>query len=78
MKGIHWAIGNRWKQGLVVDVSTQQIGDAAHGHGFQAIRSPSATGVDRVLVIFPENLAGAVLDVRLLSQGSTTDELTDL
>lgn len=57
---------------------TQEIGEAAHEHGFQAIRSPSATGVDHVVAIFPENLAGAVLDVRLLGQWNTTDDLTDL
>lgn len=57
---------------------TQEIGEAAHGHGFQAIRSPSATGVDHIVAIFPENLAGAVLDVRLLGQWNTTDDLTDL
>lgn len=57
---------------------TQEIGEAAHEHGFQAIRFPSATGVDHVVAIFPENLAGAVLDVRLLGQWNTTDDLTDL
>lgn len=47
---------------------TQEIGEAAHEHGFQAIRSSSATGVDHVLAIFPEKLAGTVLDVRLLGE----------
>ena len=45
---------------------TREIGEAAHEHGFQAIRSPSATGVDQVLAIFPENLAGAVLKANLI------------
>ena len=57
---------------------TQEIGEAAHEHGFQAIRSPSATGVDHVLAIFPEKLAGAVLDVRLLGEWTTAEDLTDL
>ena len=55
---------------------TQEIGEAAHEHAFQAIRSPSATGVDHVLAIFPEKLAGAVLDVRLLGEWHTPDDLT--
>lgn len=57
---------------------TQEIGEAAHGHGFQAIRSPSATGVDNVLAIFPEKLAGAVLDVRLRGEWSTAEDLAGL
>lgn len=54
---------------------TQEIGEAAHEHGFQAIRSPSATGVDEVLAIFPEQLAGTVLNVRLLGEWHTPDDL---
>jgi RES domain-containing protein len=57
---------------------TQDIGEAAHEHGFQAIRSPSATGVDHVLVIFPEQLAGAVLDVKLLGEWNTPADLAHL
>lgn len=37
---------------------TREIGETAHEQGFQAIRSPSATGADHVLAILPENLAG--------------------
>ncbi len=54
---------------------TQEIGEAAHEHAFQAIRSPSATGVDDILAIFPERLAGAMLDVELLGEWSTADDL---
>ncbi|MFN2607922.1 MAG: RES family NAD+ phosphorylase [Acidimicrobiales bacterium] len=36
---------------------TRQIGEAAHERGVQAIKSPSATGIDDVLALFPENLA---------------------
>ncbi|KAA0234610.1 MAG: hypothetical protein JJLCMIEE_03083 [Acidimicrobiales bacterium] len=54
---------------------TQQLGEAAYEHQFQAILAPSATGVDDVLAVFPENLAGAVLDVQLAEEWSTTDDL---
>jgi RES domain-containing protein len=57
---------------------TREIGEAAHEHAFQAIRSPSATGVDDVLVIFPEKLAGAVLDVILLGEWNTAEDLASL
>ena len=57
---------------------TQDIGEAAHEHGFQAIHSPSATGVGDVLSIFPENLAGAVLDVKLLGEWTTAADLAGL
>lgn len=45
---------------------TQQIGEAAHERRVQAIRSPSATGVDHVLAVFPENLGAATLHVDLV------------
>jgi RES domain-containing protein len=57
---------------------TQQIGEVAHEHAFQAIRSPSATGVDTVLAIFPEQLAGAVLNVSLVGEWSTPEDLAQL
>lgn len=57
---------------------TQEIGAGTREHGFQAIRSPSATGVDHVVAIFPEKLAGAVLDVNLLGEWNTTDDLAHL
>lgn len=57
---------------------TQEIGEAAHEHAFQAIRSPSATGVDNILAIFPEKLAGVVLDVTLLGEWSTAEDLAGL
>lgn len=44
---------------------TRQLGEAAYEHGIQAIRSPSATGVDIVLAVFPENLGSALLDPTL-------------
>ncbi|MEO7572830.1 MAG: RES domain-containing protein [Acidimicrobiales bacterium] len=57
---------------------TQEIGEATHEHAFQAIRSPSATGVDSIIAIFPEKLAGVVLDVQLLGEWSTADDLAGL
>jgi RES domain-containing protein len=54
---------------------TQEIGEAAHEHAFQAIRSPSATGIDNVLAIFPEKLVGAVLDVMVLGEWNTAEDL---
>lgn len=57
---------------------TQEIGEATHEHGFQAIRTPSATGVDDILAIFPEKLAGAALDVKLLGEWSTPADLAVL
>jgi len=54
---------------------TQEIGEAAHERAFQAICSPSATGVDNVLAIFPDNLARGALDVKLLGTWDTTDDL---
>ncbi|CAN5895822.1 hypothetical protein BH23ACT2_BH23ACT2_09280 [soil metagenome] len=57
---------------------TQEIGEAAHEHAFQAIRSPSATGVDNVLAIFSEKLAGTVLNVRLLGEWNSPDDLAAL
>ena len=57
---------------------TQEIGEAAHEHAFQAIRAPSATGVGDILAIFPEKLAGAVLDVNLLGEWKTAADVADL
>jgi RES domain-containing protein len=54
---------------------TQEIGEAAYEHHFQAIRSWSATGVDEILAVFPENLSGHVLDAVLLE---TWSDLPDL
>lgn len=54
---------------------TNEIGEAAHEHGFQAIRSASATGVDDVLGVMPENLAGAVLHAELIEVWRTASEL---
>jgi RES domain-containing protein len=54
---------------------TQDLGEAAHQHMFQGIRSPSATGVDDVLAVFADNLAGAVLTFELVQTWSSIDDL---
>ena len=54
---------------------TNKIGEAAHEHRFQAIRSASVTGVDDVLGVMPENLAGAVLLTELIQEWRTASDL---
>ena len=54
---------------------THEIGDAAHEHRFQAIRSVSVTGVDDVVAILLENLAGAVLAAELVQERTTAADL---
>lgn len=54
---------------------TREIGEAAHEHRFQAIRTASATGVDDVVAVLTENLADAVLDATLVQQWRTPDDL---
>ncbi len=50
---------------------TREIGTAAHARGFQAIRSASATGVEDVIGIMPDNLAGAVVHPELIQIWTT-------
>ncbi|MGH9185830.1 MAG: RES family NAD+ phosphorylase [Acidimicrobiales bacterium] len=54
---------------------TQQIGEAAHERAAQAIKAPSATGVDQVLAIFPENLGATTLHVELIEVWSSVEDL---
>ena len=54
---------------------THEIGEAAHEHRFQAIRSASVTGVDEIVAILPENLAGAVLAAELVQEWTTAADL---
>ena len=54
---------------------THEIGGVAHEHRFQAIRSASVTGVDNVVAILPENLAGAVLAAELVQEWTTAADL---
>jgi len=55
---------------------TRQIGEAAYEHQFQAIITPSATGIDKVLAIFPENLAGVVLHTEHTEDWSEVQDLS--
>jgi len=54
---------------------TQELGTAAHAHGIRAIRTPSATGVDHVLALLVDNLAGTVLAVDLLDTWTGAEDL---
>ncbi|CAN5631974.1 hypothetical protein BH24ACT5_BH24ACT5_25940 [soil metagenome] len=54
---------------------TRAIGAGAHEHGFEAIRSPSATGVDQVVAVMTDNLGAAVLDTELVEQWTTLADL---
>lgn len=54
---------------------THEIGEAAHEHDFQAILSPSATGVDDVIAVMPENLAGALLKAELIEEWTVPHDL---
>lgn len=53
---------------------TQQIGEAAHERGVQAIKAPSATDVDHVLAVFPENLGTTTLHIALVEVWSSVGD----
>lgn len=46
----------------------RHIGEAVHATGSQAIRAPSATGVDEVLAVFPELLGSGRLLAELVER----------
>ncbi len=54
---------------------TREIGEAAHDQRFQVIRSFSATGVDEIMAVFPENLGSATLAVALEKQWITAVDI---
>ena len=54
---------------------TRQIRAAAFEHQFQVVLAPSATGVDQVIAVFTENLAGAVLDPTLIGEWNEPQRL---
>jgi len=54
---------------------TRQIGEAAHERGVQAIKSRSATGVDEVLALFPENLGGATMQLELVDVWESSQDI---
>jgi len=53
----------------------RQIGESAHATGSQAIRAPSATGVDDVLAVFPELLGIGRLMPELMERWESTNDL---
>ena len=53
----------------------QRLGAAAHAGGDQAIRSPSATGVDNVLAVFPELIGTGLATVELHEQWESIGDL---
>lgn len=54
---------------------TRRIGEAAHGRGFQAVRSPSATGVDEILAVYPEHLGSSTMVFELEQQWTDLEDL---
>jgi RES domain-containing protein len=55
---------------------TQEVGEAAHERGIQAIRSPSATGADDILALFPQNLGASRVDVELVDVWESTGDIS--
>ena len=53
----------------------RQIGDAARATGAQAIRSPSATGVDEILAMFPELVGSGRLTPRQVEKWFALSDL---
>lgn len=53
----------------------RQIGESAHATGIQAIKAPSATGVDTVIAVFPELLGSGRLIPELLERWDSSDDL---
>lgn len=53
----------------------QQLGAAAHDSDDQAIRSPSATGVDTIVAVFVELIGGSLLDVDLVAEWTQVSDL---
>lgn len=56
-------------------VLTRQVGELSHQFGYQALRSPSATGVDLVLAVFTDNLRAGRLDPELAERWETAADL---
>jgi RES domain-containing protein len=54
---------------------TQQLGELTHQFGYQALCSPSATGVDAVLAVFADNLRTGRIDPELAERWETTEDL---
>jgi RES domain-containing protein len=54
---------------------TQEVGSVAHALDFQAVRSPSALGVDEVLAVFTLHLADQQLETQLLTTWQSRADL---
>lgn len=54
---------------------TREIGVNAHGLSLQGILSPSATGTDSVLAVFPEHLGTSTLEPELVEEWRTLGHL---
>lgn len=53
----------------------REIGEAAHSTGSQGIRTPSATGVDEVIAVFPESLGSGHLLPELVERWNSDEDL---
>ena len=53
----------------------QQLGEAAHALGAQAIVSPSATGTDTVIALFPQNLGMGSLEPHLVAEWRSLEDI---
>jgi RES domain-containing protein len=53
----------------------RQIGESARATGSQAIRAPSATGVDEVLAVFPELLGSGLLLAEVVERWEAIGDL---
>lgn len=54
---------------------TREIGVSAHALSLEAILSPSATGTDSVLAVFPEHLGTSTLEPELAEEWRTLDHV---
>ncbi len=70
----HLSVTNAQVVGTDLGIS-HQIGEAAHATGSQAIRAPSATGVDEVLAVFPELLGSGRLRAELVERWESMEDL---
>lgn len=53
----------------------QEIGEAAHATGWQALIAPSATGVDLVLAVYPQNLGSGQLIAEAVETWTRPDDI---
>ena len=56
---------------------TRAIGMAAQERGFQAIRSPSATGVDDIVAVMLDSVSGEALNTELIQEWKLASDLSD-